>query len=111
MVKLSQPQAKKIAGEYLTTLRRRIPVDKAILFGSVARGTGGQNSDIDLIVISDWFKKMRFIDRLILLSRARGDRFLDWPMDILGYTQEEFGRLSRTSTVLTEAKKDGVEIR
>ena len=111
MVKLSQRQAKKIAGEYLTVLRRIMPVDKAVLFGSAARGTGNQDSDIDMVVISDWFKKKRFLDRLTLLSRARGNKFLDWPMDILGYTQEEFEHLSRASAVLAEAKKDGIEIK
>ena len=33
------------------------------------------------------------------------------PMDILGYTQDEFEKLSKESIILKEAKEQGVTVR
>ena len=110
MAKLSRQQAKRIAKKYIKTLGQKLDVEKAILFGSAARGTGNEHSDIDIIVISHQFKKMDIVKRLVMLARARGDKFLDWPMDILGYTKEEFEQLSRASSMFAEAKKEGIAL-
>jgi predicted nucleotidyltransferase len=82
-----------------------------ILFGSAARGEMHRDSDIDLIIISPDFKKMGFIERLILLSKLREGMKKSAPMDIFGYTPEEFERLSKESIVLKEAKREGKIIR
>ena len=82
-----------------------------ILFGSWARGKVHRDSDIDLIIISPYFKKMEFMERLIWLSRMRGEKFMSPPMDIFGYTPEEFEKLSKESSVLGEAKKEGILIK
>ena len=104
-------QAKKIAKNYVKNLESKLPVKRAWLFGSSARGKMNKDSDIDIIVISDNFKKMKLINRLVFLSRLRGNEFLDWPMDILGYTPEEFEKLSMGSTMFSEVKKRGVVIK
>lgn len=87
-----------------------LDIKKAILFGSSARGNAGKDSDIDLLIISDEFKKMSLIDRLVFLSRSRGQKFSNWPMDILGYTQDEFDKLSQISSMFFEVKKDGITL-
>ena len=51
---------------------------------------------------------MDFMKRLVLLSQARGRKFMSPAMDILGYTPEEFEKLSKESIVLAEAKKEGI---
>lgn len=103
-------QAKKIAREYVENLKAKLKVEKAILFGSAARGKMTRDSDLDLIIISDEFKKMDLGKRLVFLSRSRGNKFLDWPMDILGYTPDEFSKLSKISSMFSEASKQGVII-
>jgi hypothetical protein len=60
---------------------------KIILFGSYAGGAPREDSDIDVIVISDDFRKMNLRERLELLGIAAG-RILE-PIEALGYTQEE----------------------
>ncbi|MCM8778385.1 MAG: nucleotidyltransferase domain-containing protein [Candidatus Omnitrophica bacterium] len=60
---------------------------KIILFGSYAKGTPRQDSDIDLIVISDDFKNMNLRERLEVLGLAAGRVFE--PIEALGYTPEE----------------------
>ena len=39
--------------EFLINVSKKIPIDKAILFGSYAKGTNNDNSDIDVAVIVD----------------------------------------------------------
>jgi len=102
---------RKIVKEYIKTLKPFIQIEKAILFGSWARGRGHRDSDIDLIVISPDFGKLDFMKRLIWLSKMRREKFMSPPMDIFGYTSEEFEKLSKESIVLEEAKKEGVVIK
>lgn len=109
MAKISD-SAKKIAKKYLETIKTKFKVKKALLFGSAARGDMNRDSDIDLIIISDDFKGLDLTKRLVALSRLRGRKFIDWPMDILGYTPEEFTKLSRVSSMFSEAKKQGIVI-
>lgn len=99
----------KLAKAYISALKERIKVDKAILFGSCAReGKLKEHGDIDIIVLSSDFEKMDFMERLVLLSKARGRKFMSPAMDILGYTPEEFNKLSKESVVLAEAKEEGI---
>lgn len=104
-------RVKKIIKEYVEGLRFYIRVEKAILFGSYARGEAGKYSDIDLIIVSPDFKGMDFMERLIWLSKMRKEKFMSPGMDIFGYTSEEFKELSKKSVVLGEAKKEGVVVK
>ena len=60
---------------------------KIILYGSFASGQPREDSDIDLIVISDDFKNMNFRERLEILGLAAGRVFE--PIEAIGYTEEE----------------------
>lgn len=109
MDKISE-QVKKIAKDYVRFAGQKISIERALLFGSAARGEADKDSDIDLIIISEDFKKMDLAQRLIVLSQLRGRNFINWPMDILGYTADEFEKLSQVSSMFAEAKRDGVVI-
>lgn len=112
--KLSKPQINKrvraVLQEYLNNLQGSLEVEKTILFGSATRGEMHRDSDIDLIVISPNFQGMDFIKRLTLLTKLRRGMKRSAPMDIIGYTQKEFDRLSKESVVLAEAKEEGILI-
>lgn len=78
------------------------------LFGSYATGKIHPDSDIDIIVISPDFKKISFIKRLELLSCLRRSKVTrSVPMDIFGYTPEEFEEIDKESIVMRQAKKEG----
>lgn len=102
---------KKIIKEYIKTLEPHLKIKKVILFGSWAKGKAHPDSDIDFIVISPDFEKMKFMERLVFLSKMRKEKFMSPPLDILGYTPEEFKKLSKESVVLGEAKKQGIKIK
>lgn len=79
-----------------------INVDKVILFGSFAKGTFAEGSDVDLIVISEDWSELNQIERIKLLYRI-----WDKPLDanFLAYTPEEFEKKLNESVVLRDASK------
>jgi predicted nucleotidyltransferase len=97
----------KITKEYIRNLEPLIRVERAILFGSAAKGKRHIDSDLDIIVLSRDFAKMDFMKRLVLLSKARGRKFMSPAMDIFGYTPSEFKRGVKESVVLKEAQEEG----
>ena len=109
MATISQ-QAITLAREYLAIVGSKVHIEKALVFGSVARGTASKDSDIDLVILSEDFKSMELKDRLIMLSRLRGNKFISWPMDILGYTTKEFEKLSKISPLFKDVKKEAIII-
>lgn len=53
----------EIINHFLEMIRKDITIDQAYLFGSYAKGTSNENSDIDLAVVSKDFEGIRFYDR------------------------------------------------
>lgn len=77
--------------------------DKAILFGSVARGDADAYSDVDLIVIKQTDK--RFLDRLSEVVTCIDP---DFALDVLVYTPEEFEQmLADENPFVTNAVEHG----
>ncbi len=64
-----------------------ITPQQILLFGSYKDGNPREDSDIDLIVISENFSGMNLRERLELLGLASGRVFE--PIEALGYTEEE----------------------
>ncbi len=75
-----------------------------ILFGSLAHGEAHQESDIDLVVISEDFYGKDLRERLEILGVAAA-RILE-PIEAFGVTEEEWG--SDEWLFLKEAAKDGI---
>lgn len=85
-----------------------IKVKRIILYGSYAYGKPDEQSDIDLLVVSNDLKDMDLWERLCLLGRARIG--IKKPMEILGITEEEFAEIKDTF-IGDEVKSKGVEIK
>jgi len=103
------PEVNEIIARYKENLQGLgIHVKKILLYGSYAAGNPREHSDIDLIVISQDFKNMGLWDRLGLLGRARVK--LRRPMEILGYTEEEFDAQGRGTFIGDEVKTRGIEV-
>jgi predicted nucleotidyltransferase len=64
-----------------------IKPQKMVLYGSYAKGMPREESDIDILVISNDFKNMNLRERLELLGIAAGKVFE--PIEAIGYTEEE----------------------
>ncbi len=96
---------KKIIDYYIGNLEREIEVEGALLFGSFAWGKPTKHSDIDLVIVSPDFKKIK--DPLQWLSRMRDKPTYQIAMDVIGYTPREFADIEKHSAIMAKAKKDG----
>ena len=82
-------------------------ISKLIFFGSRSKGEYTKYSDVDLIIISPRFKKIKSYKRAPLI-RPKWE--LDYPVDFLCYTPEEFNKLKKQVTIVREAVREGIEI-
>lgn len=93
--------------EFKSTIKKDIPIDKFILFGSRAKGTSKKYSDFDILIVSKKFNKMNKLDRSYAVDKKW---HLDYPVDFLCYTPEEFNKLKKQITIVKEAVEEGIEI-
>ncbi|MEM3896323.1 MAG: nucleotidyltransferase domain-containing protein [Archaeoglobaceae archaeon] len=87
--------------------KRGFIVDSIYLFGSYAKGNWLKTSDVDLIVISDGFEKMKFLKRLDLVNEIIWKKELG-NLEVLPFTSAEVEK--EVSTVLRDAKKYWIKI-
>ena len=97
-----------ISNEILFKVRDRLvegfAPNRIILFGSQARDTANDRSDIDILVICSFVGKRRHL----MLEMDRALDGLDYAFDILILTPEEFQRDSLIpGTIGRYAKKEG----
>jgi len=88
-------------------LLEKFELKKIIIFGSQARGTADNRSDIDLLIVSqeipDRYKLMREIRRSLLP--------MDFAFDIIAVTPEEYNRDKFIpGTIARYASKEGIII-
>lgn len=102
-------------GKYLNELKRFLKnlskdflIKKIILFGSRARGDEREDSDIDIIIISNDFENMSFFERGAAMYNYWD---LKMPVDFICYTEEEFNTLRKKISIVKEALKNGIIIR
>ena len=97
---------KLIAG-HVKFLKKKFSPDKIILFGSRAREDNLEESDIDIMVISDKFSKIGFRERIIesygLWDKKQG-------LDVICYTPEEFEKRKKQMGIVQTAAEEGIEI-
>lgn len=89
--------------QYCQEIIRELNPRQIILFGSFASGEISEGSDIDIMVIADF--RLSFLDRIKLLLDL--NRF-DLPIEPIGYTVEEFGRMRRAGNpFISRALEEG----
>ena len=97
-------EIKLILGRFAEEIAKMgVAPEKILLYGSYARGDAREDSDIDVIIISEDFKRMNLRERLELLGLAAGKIFE--PIEALGYTPAEF-EANRKGTFLEDALKE-----
>jgi predicted nucleotidyltransferase len=87
-----------------------IRIDKIILFGSYAKGTANEYSDIDIAIISNDFKDMNVLRRLEFIGMALAKAKIMDPVEIKAYTEDEFESKSEGTFVGDEIKAKGIEV-
>ncbi len=90
--------------DFLRKISKKYKLKKAIIFGSSVKGNFGENSDIDLIIISDKFEGLSSLKRPVELYLEWD---LDYPVDFVCFTTKEFEKLKRRVSLVKEALKNG----
>jgi predicted nucleotidyltransferase len=65
---------------YVADVRNAMPIDKAVLFGSYAKGTATKHSDVDLCFFSHVFENRRSVDivaRLLGMTHKYANVFIE----------------------------------
>jgi predicted nucleotidyltransferase len=81
-----------------------IQVDDAILFGSFAKGTAKDESDIDVALISSAFSGNRFDDRRRIVPLRRA---IDGRLEPIPFRPNDF---AEGGNLVDEIKRDGIRI-
>jgi len=101
-----------VSNDQLASLAERI-IDLAnprqvILFGSQARGTAKEDSDIDLLIIGDRSSGETWSRRREIGRIRRGLPLIGVPIDILFFTPQEVEKWRNTTNhVVSEALREG----
>jgi len=102
------PVVKRFLDMTLDTIKREFAPQHVIVIGSRAKGTAHVQSDIDLIVVSERFRDMRYPNRMgQFLIRVRPDV----AVDAICYTPEEFEAVIRhQSPFVRDAMAHGIHV-
>jgi len=98
-------QVVNLLKRYIAELERNeIPIRKAILFGSYAKGYAKEESDIDVALVSEVFSGDRFEDRRKIIPLRRK---IDNRIEPLPFKPEDF---ENGGILVEEIRKTGVLI-
>lgn len=106
-VKLSKKQKRELAS-FLRRLKKILNVSEVYLFGSRVSGTPLVDSDLDMIVVSEEFKKRSFIENMTLLSMLWDGSF---SLEMFPYTEKDLKKFYGRKTIVTEALEKGVRVK
>jgi len=85
-------------------------VREAYLFGSYAKGTWLKTSDVDLVIVSEDFRGMRFLERLDLINELQWKAGIRPFVEAIPLTPDEFAERLQESAVLRDASKYWIKI-
>jgi predicted nucleotidyltransferase len=88
-------------------IEKEMPIEKIIFFGSRAGKNYNEDSDIDLMIVSKKFRGLDFFKRVAMMYDFWK---LEYPVDFICYTPEEFEKLKKQVSIVSEALREGIEI-
>lgn len=95
----------EIVRSYVKKIEKQIPIKKAMLFGSYAKGNHTEDSDIDIAIFSDYFDSMKPIDSFRFLFLEAMDYDVD--LQPQAFTLND---LYEPKGIVENILKDGIEI-
>jgi predicted nucleotidyltransferase len=106
---MAQKRAKEVVRFLLNCLKENgLRISKIVIFGSQAKGTATEESDIDIVIISEDFKRKNIFKRAELTKEAEIQTIKKFmvPLDIITLTPEEYE--NRTSLMAEYAHEGEV---
>lgn len=93
--------------ELLPCLERRFDPERVIVFGSRARGEALEHSDLDVVLVSDAFRDVSWLDRP---TRVHEECDIRFGVELLCYTPDEFRRKREELGVVRTAVEEGFDL-
>ena len=93
--------------KFLRRVNERFPLERALVFGSRARGDELRESDYDLLLVSQGFRALDFAERIAAVQALWE---LPESVEPLCYTPEELGRKRGEIGTVSEALREGREL-
>ena len=85
-----------------------VKINRMIFFGSRAKGNFSEESDFDLLVVSNEFEQKPFYKRPIELYAAWKENY---PLELICYTEKEFSqKKANPYSIAAQAAKTGISI-
>lgn len=95
-----------IIKDYIRDVQKHFPINRAVLYGSYAKGTNNEYSDVDVAIFSDSFKdKNRIEVNTFLFSLAR--KYKDICIEPIGFDSSD---LEENNPFIKEIIDTGKEI-
>lgn len=91
--------------EFLPKLVAKFRPTIVLAFGSRARGEALAHSDLDLLIVSEAFQGVRWLDRPVRVLEALG---LTFGVDLLCYTPQEYERKRQELGIVRTVSETGV---
>lgn len=96
---------KSFVENVVPVIKRDLAASQVLIFGSRVKGEATKESDVDVIIVSDFFRGIKFVKRMAAVLRLiRFSRHVDF----ICYTPEEFERIKDASIVVKTAVSEGV---
>ena len=103
--KILSQTLKTVLENYLQSLKKdQLPINKAFLFGSYAKGHARQDSDVDVCIISPNFSNPIKAIQYLLSKRELNLRY---PIEPIGFHPKDF---RSDMSIIQEIKKTGIRI-
>lgn len=107
MAQVVDEKVERFRREALPSLVAAFQPTRVLVFGSRARGEALKDSDLDLVVVSDAFVGVPWLDRPVRVAEACQLRL---GVELLCYTSEEFGRKQGELGVVRTASLEGMDL-
>jgi predicted nucleotidyltransferase len=105
---LSKDEVIQMAREFLDRVRRKYDVRDAYLFGSFAKGTPAEYSDVDLAIVlggSSRLEESLFDDQFMIFHEAQE---FNSRLEVVCFPQEEFDQDG--GALVQRVKKEGIKL-
>lgn len=107
MAQAVDERVERFRRDYLPRLVEKFRPAKVLVFGSRARGDALRHSDLDLLVVSDAFAGVRWLERSVRVLEQVPVRF---GVELLCYTPEEYARKVEEFGIVRTATLEGLEL-
>lgn len=91
---------------FIKELGKEIPIDKAVIYGSYARGGYREDSDVNVAIFSDYFKGMKSVDAITFLVMKAQE--YDLPIEPVPYTSDD---LQKKDGIVKEIVMSGIDVK